>query len=343
MWNATSIADVNGACSVPNNETLLPFEDATTPNSLVALATLICVIHVTRARVFQPILRQLGARLATFSNGSKWAERNKESINNFGDFSFRLLFRLIVTGLGLMEFWQSSEWWYETPLLWEGYPHHSVSNTVQILYLLQLAYHLEDLGVVLIEGTSNRKDFKAMMVHHIVTALLLFGSTSLRTTRIGTIVSTLHAITDVPKDFAKVSKTLEWDLASKLGFATLVLTWIGARLYLYPMVYLRSVFLETTPLLDGGMGLGTLRGFQFLLSVLIVLNIMWFHMMIKIIRKLATSGKADDPQLVKKENDVGIADDDSATSSNITDDSTACSDNDGPDSISDDDRSTNNQ
>lgn len=279
----------------------LPFESATTPTSLAALVALIGVIHVTRSHVFQPFLRRIGARLGSWTHGLEWTARNEESIENFSNFSFRLLFRLAVTGLGVWEFWQSSEWWYNTSLLWEGYPHHAVSNTVQIIYLLQLAYHLEDLGAVLIEGNTNRKDFGAMLIHHVVTALLLFGSTHLKVTRIGAIVSTLHAVTDVPKDLAKVAKTLEWDLASKLGFGTLVLTWIVARLYLYPMVYVKSAFLESGPLLEGGMSADTLRAFHVLLSVLIGLNIMWFHMMVKLVLKIIKGGKAEDPTLVKKQ------------------------------------------
>ena len=44
----------------------------------------------------------------------------------------------------------------------------------------------------------------------------------------------------------------------------------------------------------------TLGGFHALLSVLIILNLMWFHMMLKLIWKLIKGGKAEDPTLVKK-------------------------------------------
>lgn len=320
----------------------LPFESATTPTSLAALVVLIGLIHLLRSHVFRPVLRRIGARLGSWTHGREWTLQNEESIENFSNFGFRLLFRLVVTGLGVWEFWRSPEWWYDTTLLWEGYPHHFVSNTVQIIYLLQLAYHLEDLGAVLIEGNHNRKDFGAMLIHHVVTALLLFGSTHLKVTRIGTIVSTLHAVTDVPKDLAKVAKTLEWDLASKLGFGTLVLTWIVARLYLYPMVYVKSAFLESGPLLEGGMSADTLRAFHVLLSVLIGLNVMWFHMMVKLVHKLIKGGKAEDPTLLTKQSAANkLASSSSQDETDCDDDSLgsldSISDSDIAESLTDDD------
>ena len=301
------------------------------------------------------MLQRIGTQLATYCNGAAWAKRNEESISNFSNFSFRLLYRMLVMGLGLVEFWQSPDWWYNTPLLWQGYPHHAVSNTVQVLYLLQLAYHLEDLGVVLFEGNKNRKDFAEMLIHHCVTTLLLVGSTRLHTTRIGTIVSTLHAVTDVPKDFAKVCKTLELDLPSKLFFVAFLLSWIVARTYLYPCVYVRSVFVETLPLLEGGMSLGTLRCFQALLSILVLLNTWWFHMIMKIVIKIVKGEKTEDPQLIKKEQVAEAAeqateenwatmkkvptDNDSDTDSTVESYSNDCS----QDDLSDDDSTTKEQ
>jgi len=215
-------------------------------------------------------------------------------MENFRSFSYRLLFRCIVCGLGLYEFYHNPSYWYDTQQLWEGYPHHVCSNAVQIVYLLQLAYHLEDLGSAIVQGNARKRaDFAAMVVHHIVTSLLLIGSSHLKTHRIGVIVSTLHAVTDVPKDFTQVAKQLEWRYCKLAGFVTLLATWIAARVILYPFKYVWSVFAESRQFLvhaEGGMSDTALNIFMTLLSVLVLLNTMWCHMLIKLVIRVLKEG-----------------------------------------------------
>lgn len=276
---------------------LLPFQDATTTESLAALVAIMTFIRYSRVFLLEPMLRNIGHLAGEYTHGPKWPAQNQQKLDNFSDFSFRFLYRCVVTALGLIEFWQSPEWWLDTRQLWEGYPNHFVSNTVQLLYLLQLAYHIEDLGTVLIQGSSNRKDFKAMLLHHCVTALLLFGSSFYHATRIGCIVSTLHAITDVPKDFAKSAKQLEWKRASHVAFAVFVLSWIVCRMILYPFVYVRSTYTESSALHDGGMSVQSLNCFIALLSILCLLNLFWFGMMVKLVCDLLANGDAEDPSV----------------------------------------------
>ena len=146
---------------------------------------------------------------------------------------------------------------------------------------------------------------------------------------------------------AKTAKALEWDLASKIGFGCLVLTWIVARLYLYPFVYVRSAFLESAPLLEGGMTAATLSGFHALLSVLIILNLMWFHMMLRLIWKLVKGGKAEDPTLVKKAEATKapwvVPAPSNDSDCDVSVDSTAFSDADSSDSLSDDEAASDEQ
>ena len=287
------------------HDNLLPFQDATTSTSMVALGVLMLLIRYSRSLVFEPALARLGVRLGEYTHGSAWVAQHTEQMENFRSFSFRLLYRCVVCGLGLYEFYQNPEYWYDTQQLWVGYPHHICSNTVQIVYLLQLAYHLEDLGSVMMEGNyRKRADFTAMVVHHIVTALLLYGSSRLGTQRIGVIVSTLHAVTDVPKDFTQVAKQLEWKWCKRAGFVTLLVTWIVARVVLYPCKYVRSVFTEARESLvytEGGMSNMSLNIFITLLSTLVLLNGMWCHMLVKLVIRVLREGDSstDDPMLKK--------------------------------------------
>jgi len=290
-----------------NGVRLLPFSDATTGMSILALCVLMITIRYSRSCIFEPVLYQLGKRLGKFSHGPEWVHEHPEQMENFRSFSYRLLFRCIVCGLGLYEFYHNPSYWYDTQQLWEGYPHHVCSNAVQIVYLLQLAYHLEDLGSAIVQGNARKRaDFAAMVVHHIVTSLLLIGSSHLKTHRIGVIVSTLHAVTDVPKDFTQVAKQLEWRYCKLAGFVTLLATWIAARVILYPFKYVWSVFAESRQFLvhaEGGMSDTALNIFMTLLSVLVLLNTMWCHMLIKLVIRVLKEGDTStaDPTMSKDE------------------------------------------
>lgn len=284
--------------SCPSN--LLPFQDITQLHYKVTWVLAMVLIRYCRCNVLCPLLKELGLRLGKAKHGSKWITENKESIDNFSDFSYRFLFRCVMTGLGMYEYWRSPDYWHTTRLLWDGYPHHIASNAVQILYLLQLAYHVEDLGAVLIEGKSTRKDYAEMVAHHIVTVCLLYGSARQNLTRIGVVVSTMHMITDVPKDFAKIAKTMEFKTVAHLSLGIFVITWFVFRIYLYSFVYVYSAFAETEALLENGMTEFSLNCFLALLSALIALNMMWTFMIFKLVFKIVRKGEAEDPQLVRK-------------------------------------------
>jgi hypothetical protein len=113
------------------------------------------------------------------------------------------------------------------------------------------------------------------------------------------IVSTLHAFPDIFLDFAKMSKHLEWKLASHIGLGCLFVAWIATRMLLYPCVYVWSTFTEKTAI-HNGMARNTLIVFQFLLLALFLLNAMWFRMMIRLLVKVLKNGDADDPTTVKQ-------------------------------------------
>ena len=297
--------------STPSDPLLLPFQDATTSTSLMALGALMLLIRYSRSLVIEPALARLGRRLGEYSHGPEWVKEHEEQMENFTSFSFRLLYRCVVCGLGLLEFYQNPGYWYDTKQLWVGYPFHVVTNTVQIVYLLQLAYHLEDLGGVVLQGNSRkRSDFGAMIVHHIATVSLLVGSSMTGLQRIGVVVSTLHAITDVPKDFTQLAKQLEWKWVKRAGFVSLLTSWLVARVILFPFKYVPSVAFEAREYIvmpDGGLSDRGLNFFIAMLCVLVILNGMWCHMLIKLVIRVLSEGDTAtaDPMLTKDASTVG--------------------------------------
>ena len=288
---------------------LLPFQDVTTSTSLITLCTIMVLMRYLRSQVLQPALGVVGKRLGEYTHGPGWVNEHQEQMENFKSFSFRLGYRCIVCGLGLIEFYRNPEYWYDTQQLWEGHETHVINNGIQILYILQLAYHLEDLGSVMFEGNARKRaDFGSMIVHHIATALLLVGSSMAGLHRIGVVVSTLHAITDVPKDFTQVAKQLDWKLCKNTGFVVLLITWVAARVILYPFKYVRSVVFEARQFIvhEGGISETALTIFIAMLSVLVILNGMWCHMLVKlVIRVLSEGDKVADPMLTQDASTAG--------------------------------------
>ena len=88
---------------------------------------------------------------------------------------------------------------------------------------------------------------------------------------------------------------LEWKRASHVAFAVFVLSWIVFRMILYPFVYVRSTYTESSALHDGGMSVQALNCFIALLSILCLLNLFWFGMMVKLVYALLANGDAEDP------------------------------------------------
>ena len=297
--------------SSPDEPLQLPFQDATTYTSMVALGALMLLIRYSRSRVIEPALARLGRRLGERTHGAQWVKEHQEQMENFTSFSFRLLYRCVVCGLGLYEFYQNPSYWYDTKQLWIDYPNHVVTNTVQIVYLLQLAYHLEDLGGVVLEGNSRkRSDFGAMIVHHMATVSLLYGSSMTGLQRVGVVISTLHAITDVPKDFTQLAKQLEWKWVKRAGFVSLLTSWVVARVILFPFKYVPSVAFEAREhvvIPDGGLSDRGLDFFIAMLCVLVILNGMWCHMLVKLVIRVLSEGDTvtADPMLTKDASTVG--------------------------------------
>eukprot|EP00529_Nitzschia_sp_RCC80_P020562 CAMPEP_0113492620 /NCGR_PEP_ID=MMETSP0014_2-20120614/28174_1 /TAXON_ID=2857 /ORGANISM="Nitzschia sp." /LENGTH=400 /DNA_ID=CAMNT_0000386465 /DNA_START=18 /DNA_END=1216 /DNA_ORIENTATION=+ /assembly_acc=CAM_ASM_000159 len=57
---------------------------------------------------------------------------------------------------------------------------------------------------------TARGDFREMFIHHVVTNLLIFGSSFIRMTRVGSMVFIVHDLSDVPVDLSKLANFLKW-------------------------------------------------------------------------------------------------------------------------------------
>jgi TLC domain len=131
-----------------------------------------------------------------------------------------------------------------------------------------------------------RGDFNEMMVHHIVTNLLVFGSSFCRLHRPGSMVFMLHDVSDVPVDLSKLANFLKYKYTTLCCFLTMVACWAVTRLYILPFVLFRSVLTQSYAVLEQGLPpvfvAFYLPLFETLMCLLILLHATWFVMFLRI-------------------------------------------------------------
>ena len=56
-------------------------------------------------------------------------------------------------------------WWYKTEQFWIGYPHWRMTTELKTYYLLQFAYWLQQMLVLVLRIEKPRSDFVELCIH----------------------------------------------------------------------------------------------------------------------------------------------------------------------------------
>jgi hypothetical protein len=145
-----------------------------------------------------------------------------------------------------------------------------------------------------------RGDFREMMAHHIVTNVLIFGSSFYRFTRIGSMIFLVHDLSDVPIDMSKLANFVKWKTTTIICFVFMVLMWIVTRLVIFPFVIFRSVLFESYEFmvikgpLDPALYEAYCYIFYLLLGSLVLLHVTWFLILLRIGWTLVRKGETHD-------------------------------------------------
>lgn len=99
-----------------------------------------------------------------------------------------------VAGLYVMS--KTPVWYFRTAGMYEGYPHRTHEAAFKFYYLFEAAYWAQQAIVMLLGLEERRKDFKELVVHHIVTLALIGLSYRFHFTYIGVVIYTTHDISD---------------------------------------------------------------------------------------------------------------------------------------------------
>ena len=304
--------------------------DLTTPSALMVLVVLVLLERAIKA-VLLPFFSNLGRTAGRATHGVEWERANEIRIIKFGEYVFRLVFHSSISIAGVYYFWDK-EWWIRgnTFTLWQHYPHQVVEPGMIWYYLVQSAYNLEamisllELSFVvklrnpIIKNSSTtqtkkkfqfpiqidwsdtvRGDFQEMFVHHIITNILILGSSFFRLTRSGSMVFLVHDLSDVPVDLSKLANFLKWKRTTVACFTLMVVVWCLTRLGILPFVIYKSVLLESWQVCDSGVidpiFYVCYRHIFFVsMGLLIFLHLAWFTMFLKMGYVLVRKGETHD-------------------------------------------------
>lgn len=288
--------------------------DLTTTPSCMVLLLLVLTIRLLKA-VLMPLFCKLGKLAARQTHGDEWAELNPVRIAKFGEYVFRLLYHTSISLYGLFMFYDK-EWWASggTRSLFQGFPFHPIEPHMAWYYLMQSAYNLDAL-VSLIEisfviswsarripsitwSPSVRGDFREMCIHHVVTNLLVIGSSFCRLTRIGSMVFLVHDLSDIPVDCSKLANFVKYKKTTIACFIAMVLVWLATRLYVLPFTIYYAALTQSHYVIERGLSpllyICYRHFFYGLLAFLILLHLSWFGMFLRIFYAMVHKNEVHD-------------------------------------------------
>ncbi|CAF1297334.1 unnamed protein product [Adineta steineri] len=177
----------------------------------------------------------------------------------------------------------------EPYLVWDNWSAGMlVPFNIKIIYFIQCGFYFHSIYATLYLD-SRRHDFYIMILHHVVTATLIFVSYAIRYHRIGLLVLCCHDIADIWLELSKTVRYLNtrqnnrWEQASYISFSMLIVCWFIFRLYWFPLKVLYSTgVVAVYRTLDQGLHL--YLPFNILLWILFILNIYWFFLILKVLQ-----------------------------------------------------------
>ncbi|KAI1321454.1 sphingosine N-acyltransferase lag1 [Mortierella claussenii] len=134
--------------------------------------------------------------------------------------------------LQLTPTWKNWFVWFHTDQFFDSYPLTALPVITKYYYYLQFSFWIQQMFVLCIE--APRKDFLAMISHHLVTVSLITFSLALNVTTFGTAVFVSMDLADIVLSLGKCFKYIEMpDSICNPIFACFMFIWIYTRHFLY--------------------------------------------------------------------------------------------------------------
>lgn len=145
------------------------------------------VLSFTREFLMQRLIRPMAVRYGITKRAKQ--ARVMEQVYTAMYFSIFGPFGLYVMSRGPL-------WYFNTTAMFEGFPHRTHEAVFKAYYLLQASYWAQQAVVLMLQLEKPRKDFKELVLHHIVTLALIGLSYRFHFTHMGIAVYVTHDISD---------------------------------------------------------------------------------------------------------------------------------------------------
>ncbi|KAF9352078.1 sphingosine N-acyltransferase lag1 [Mortierella sp. NVP85] len=134
--------------------------------------------------------------------------------------------------LQLTPTWNNWFVWFHTDKFYDSYPLTALPVITKYYYWIQFSFWIQQMFVLCIE--APRKDFMAMISHHLVTVSLIIFSLALNVTTFGNAVFVSMDLADIVLSLGKCFKYIEMpDSICDPIFACFMIIWIYTRHFLY--------------------------------------------------------------------------------------------------------------
>ncbi|CAG8454464.1 6363_t:CDS:2 [Scutellospora calospora] len=230
--------------------------------------------------------------------------KSERKIVRFMEQGYVTIYYIIAASVGLVIMRNSPYWFFETKHLWVGYPHYELTYLAKSYYLIQFAFWLQQIVVLVLQIERPRKDLLQLIAHHIITILLIGGSYLSNFTRTGNAVFITMDFSDIWLGLSKCMKYLNLPgFVTNISFINFMIIWVYARHYLYGIVayslWADSCLPENNeciwdPL--NGYWLTWWSKYIILFGMLLlqILMIYWFILILRIAWKVANGQTAED-------------------------------------------------
>ncbi|KAG9005767.1 hypothetical protein FRB94_001333 [Tulasnella sp. JGI-2019a] len=183
----------------------------------------VVVFSFVRQTVTLYVLRPLALRLGI---------RKERTVDRFAEQGYAAFYFTVSGSLGLLAMYMSDGWYYNGKSFFNEYPYWRMTGFMKSYYLLQFSYWLQQFLVLVLRLEKPRKDFKELVIHHIVTLWLIGWSYLVNLTPIGNAVFITMDVSDVFLAYAKIFNYLKMEMTGNVAFALLVFVWTYTRHYL---------------------------------------------------------------------------------------------------------------
>lgn len=233
--------------------------------------------------------------------GASWVGLKKRAkIHRFMEQSYSIFYYGLSGPFGLYVMYHSDLWLFRTDTMYLTYPDKDLDHLFKVFFLGQAAFWAQQSVLLILQVEKPRKDFKELVLHHIVTMLLIWSSYVFHFHKMGLAI---YITMDISDFFLAASKVLNYLDSPLIGpwFALFFASWV----YLRHWVNLRILWSILTEYKTVGPYQLNFATGQYkcwisqwitfaLLFALQVLNIYWLLLIIRILYRLVKDGGAED-------------------------------------------------